>query len=82
MRTFLTGISSIFNEIDIEKELCSQCLFHFLMSLTHNRNYARRDLFHFLTSLTQNVNYAHRVVSWFNELETKESILKRVSTDV
>jgi len=35
-------------------------LFHFLMSLTQEKNSAHRDLFHFYTSLKLKVNYACR----------------------
>ena len=61
-------------------------LFHFLTSLTQEKNHAHGDLFHFYTSLKLKVNYACRfhfytslklkvnyawdIVSFFNELDT------------
>ena len=54
----LTMSVSFFNELDIEWDLCSQCPFHFLTSLTQNGNYAHQPV-SFLMSLTEKKNYAH-----------------------
>ena len=48
--------------------------FHFYTSLKLKVNYACRDLIHFLTSLTQKGNYAHLAVSFFNELDTRKEL--------
>jgi hypothetical protein len=49
-------------------------LFHSLMSLTQEKNYAHKGLFHFLMSLTQEKNYARKSVSFFNELEIENKL--------